>query len=204
MGISVFFYKNSFSSFWWGKDSLKTFHPTELQNYKAKKKNIQSALLLNIWIFNSDLMTFRKVLVLGFNWGKKLTLTMVCSLNKVLKKDLNYGKMAFMWHFMCFVFSVFPAGIRNTADLVQGWRQKEDRYFFISNPATLFFIWLNLSTYQDPSTIWLRISSMSRGMFYLCREKENGTATAFRARLCWISKYTLERSMWVWLGLAFS
>lgn len=80
--------------------------------------------------------------------------------------------MAFMWHFLCFVFSVFPAGIRNTTDLVQGWRQKGDRYFFISNPATLFFIWLNLSMHQDPSITWLHISSMSRGMFYLCREKK--------------------------------
>lgn len=52
------------------KESLKTCHPTELQNYEAKKKNLQSALLLNIWIFSSDLLTFRKVLLLGFKWGR--------------------------------------------------------------------------------------------------------------------------------------
>lgn len=50
------------------KESLKTCHPTELQNYKKKK--LQSALLLNIWIFNGDFMTFRKVLSLGFKWRK--------------------------------------------------------------------------------------------------------------------------------------
>lgn len=70
MGISAFSYENVFYSFWWDKESLKTCHPTELQNYKAKKRNLQSALCLNIWIFNSDLMTFREVLLLGFKWGK--------------------------------------------------------------------------------------------------------------------------------------
>lgn len=52
------------------KENLKTCHPAKLQNYKAKKKNLQSVILLNIWIFNSDLLTFRKVLLLGFKWGK--------------------------------------------------------------------------------------------------------------------------------------
>lgn len=85
---SAFSYKNAFCFFWWGKESLKTCHPAELQNYKSKKKNLKSALVLNICIFNSDFMTSRKVLLLGFKWGKKFTLTTVCSLNKVLKEIL--------------------------------------------------------------------------------------------------------------------
>lgn len=41
-------------------------------------------------------MTFRKVQVLGFNWGKKLTLIMVCSLNKVLK-EICVRKIPELW-----------------------------------------------------------------------------------------------------------